>query len=66
MLTESSNASSNTDELDQTDANRPVHIGPGYPNRRTAADGFGNDRACLLIRGSSRARGVPDRTVIGQ
>src|SRR5262249_42428317 len=41
MLSESSKATSNTDELDETDAHRPIHIGPGYPKRRTASDGFG-------------------------
>lgn len=35
--TQSSNESSNADELDETDANHSVHIGPGYPNRGTAS-----------------------------
>jgi hypothetical protein len=51
VLSESSNASSNTDELDETDTDRPVHVGPACPKSRTPSDCFGNGRACLLIRG---------------
>jgi hypothetical protein len=46
-----SNASSNADALDRTDANCPEHVSAGHPKHRTVSDGFDTDRACLLIRG---------------
>jgi hypothetical protein len=49
--TESSNASSNTAELNQTDAVILGHITADHPNRRTASDGSGAARARPLIRG---------------
>ena len=48
-----SNASSNTDVLDRTDADRLDHVGADQPKHRTISDGFDTDRACLLIRGLS-------------
>jgi hypothetical protein len=45
---QSSNESSNADELGKTDANCSVHIGPGYPNLWTGSDSFGTARACLV------------------
>jgi hypothetical protein len=40
MLSESSNASSNSDARDRTDANCPEHVGAGHPKHRAASDCF--------------------------
>jgi hypothetical protein len=45
-------ASSDTDVVSWTDADRLDHGGPGHPNGRTASHCFDADRACLLIRRS--------------
>ena len=44
----SSNASSNADELDETNANHPEHVSADHPTHRTGSDGFDHDRARLL------------------
>jgi hypothetical protein len=46
----SSNASSNADVRDETDANRLEHVGADLPKHRMVSDGFKAARARLLIR----------------
>ena len=60
-LARSSNPSSNAGALDRTTPDYREHIGAAHPNHRTASDGFDTDRGRLSIRGSGRARYVPDR-----